>query len=63
MDINWNDLFNAIALVLIIEGILPFANPKNFKKTYLMIQELSEQQLRIMGMISIGLGMLILFLH
>ncbi len=63
MSINWNDLFNAIALVMIIEGILPFASPSALKKTYQSMQELPEKTLRIVGLVSIVLGLLVLFLH
>ena len=63
MDINWNDLLNAIALVMIIEGILPFVSPQGLKNTYQKLQELSDDTLRKIGIGSIVLGMLLLFLH
>lgn len=63
MGINWNDLLNAIALVLIIEGILPFASPKSLKNTYQKMQELPDDTLRKVGIGSIALGLLLLFLH
>lgn len=63
MSINWNDLFNAIALVMIIEGILPFASPDTLKQTYKKMHELPDSTLRMIGAGSIALGMLVLFLH
>ena len=63
MGINWNDLFNALALVLIIEGILPFVSPESLKKTYQKMQEMPDDALRKVGAGSIVLGMLVLFLH
>lgn len=60
MDINWSDLFNAIALVLIIEGLLPFLSPSRLKKTYESMQQLPEAQLRKLGFVSIMLGTLLL---
>ncbi len=63
MSINWDDLLNAIALVLIIEGILPFVSPKSLKNTYKKMQELPDDTLRKVGVGSIVLGMLLLFLH
>ncbi|MEE9350861.1 MAG: DUF2065 domain-containing protein [Thiotrichaceae bacterium] len=63
MSINWDDLLNAIALVMIIEGILPFVSPESLKKTYQKMQELPDDTLRKVGVGSIVLGMLLLFLH
>ncbi len=63
MGINWNDLLNAIALVMIIEGILPFVSPGTLKSTYQKMQELSNDTLRKIGAGSIALGMIVLFLH
>lgn len=63
MGIDWNDFLNAIALVLIIEGILPFANPKALKNTYRKMQELPDDTVRKVGIGSIVLGFALLFLH
>ena len=63
MGINWNDLLNALALVLIIEGILPFVSPETLKKTYKKMQETPDDTLRKVGAGSIVIGMLVLFLH
>lgn len=60
MDINWSDLFNAIALVLIIEGLLPFLSPARLKKTYESMQRLPDAQLRKLGFVSIMIGTLLL---
>ena len=62
MDINWSDLLNAIALVLIIEGLLPFANPSALKKTYASIQKIPDSQLRTIGLISVLGGVALLLL-
>lgn len=63
MNIDWNDLLNALALVLIIEGIMPFASPGAAKQTYQRITELSEETLRIIGLGSMIVGLLVLFLR
>jgi len=62
MDINWSDLLNAIALVFIIEGLLPFISPTRLKKTYESMQQLSDSQLRRLGFGSIMLGAILLLL-
>jgi len=63
VSVNWDDLLNAIALVMIIEGILPFVSPNSLKKTYQKMQELPDNTLRKVGIGSMVLGMLLLFLH
>ncbi len=63
MSVNWDDLLNALALVMIIEGILPFVSPDSLKKTYQKMLELPDDTLRKVGIGSIVLGMLLLFLH
>lgn len=52
---------SAIALVLIIEGILPFAFPDLWRKTMLEMVQLNNRKLRLVGLFSIALGMILLF--
>ncbi|MEQ9478630.1 MAG: DUF2065 domain-containing protein [Algiphilus sp.] len=56
----WDDLFRALALVLVIEGLLPFAAPARWRETMLRLATLDDRQLRIIGVTSIiaGLSML-----
>ena len=62
MDLNWNDLLNALALVLILEGLLPFASPQRLKQTYAYLVSLPNKTLRTLGLTSVILGILLLFL-
>jgi len=62
MDITWSDLGAAVALVLVLEGILPFLNPRQAKQTYLMASRMGEQPLRTVGLISMLLGLGLLYL-
>jgi uncharacterized protein YjeT (DUF2065 family) len=57
---NWNDLLAAFALYLVIEGILPFVSPDNWRKSLLMISQLKEGQLRFFGFVSIVAGLSLL---
>ncbi len=61
MDINWHDLFNALALVLILEGLLPFASPSRLKQTYSHLLNLPDKTLRSIGLGSVIAGILLLF--
>jgi uncharacterized protein YjeT (DUF2065 family) len=59
---NWNDLFAALALVLVIEGILPFINPAGYKNTMMQMTQLPDQTLRTIGFGSMLAGVLFLYL-
>lgn len=56
-------LLSAIALVLIIEGLLPFVAPNTWRQTFRRAAELADGQLRFLGLSSIliGLAMLLIF--
>jgi uncharacterized protein YjeT (DUF2065 family) len=57
----WHDLLAAIALLLVIEGILPFLNPGGLRRTMLLISQLSDSTLRFAGLTSMLLGCLLLY--
>lgn len=59
---NWNDLLAAIALYLVIEGLLPFASPTSWRQGLLMISQLRDSQLRLFGLCSVAAGLLLLLL-
>ena len=59
---NWHDLLNAIALVLIIEGLLPFISPESLKKVYQSVMQTPESTLRMIGLASIVAGLVLLSL-
>ncbi|MFW2439368.1 MAG: DUF2065 domain-containing protein [Arenicellales bacterium] len=59
---DWNDLFTAIALLLIFEGILPFLNPDRYRKMLEMMEKISNSQLRTMGLIVMVVGAVLLTL-
>lgn len=55
-------LFSALALVLIIEGILPFLSPKGWRGVFEKVLQLSDGQIRFYGMVSMAIGLLLLWL-
>ncbi len=59
---NWSDLFAAVALYLVIEGLLPFANPAAWRRSLGMIGQLSDGQLRIFGLTIIVVGLTLLLM-
>ena len=59
---NWNDLFAALALVLVIEGILPFLNPAGYKNTMMQLATFPENTIRKIGFGSMLAGVVFLYL-
>ena len=53
-------LLMAVALVLIIEGIMPFISPGAWRETFRRILELSDVQLRFMGLTAMLSGVVLL---
>ncbi len=57
----WNDLFAAIGLLLVLEGILPFLSPNRVKRTLSEISRLDNRTLRSAGLISMLTGLAVLY--
>ena len=51
----------AFALMLIIEGVLPFLLPTLWRDTFRRITEFTDGQIRFFGLSSMLVGLLILF--
>ncbi len=56
----WQDLWSALALVMVIEGIMPFVSPDKYKDALRSIQGLNSNQLRMIGGASMVAGLLFL---
>jgi len=54
-------LLTAIALMLVIEGILPFLVPGLWRETFRKLIELSDGQIRFIGLTSMVIGLLLLY--
>jgi len=52
----------AIGLVLVIEGILPFAAPKMWKRMVILMANYSDRMLRITGLVLMCLGLVIVII-
>jgi len=53
-------LIIAFALMLILEGVLPFLAPNLWRDTFRRLTQLSDGQLRFVGLSSMIVGLLIL---
>ena len=52
----------ALALMLILEGVLPFVAPRLWREGFRRLTELTDGQLRFIGMVSLGIGLVGLYL-
>ena len=55
-------LWTALALLLVLEGILPFVAPRVWRDGFRRLTDLTDGQLRFIGMMSVGIGVLALYL-
>jgi len=58
---DWIDFLSAIALVLIFEGMMPFANPEWMRRMMSSLSQLGDGPLRSAGLISMTMGLLLLY--
>ena len=59
----WDDFVRAIALVLVIEGMMPFLSPDGWRQAMLQAGRLSDLTLRKIGFASMMIGVLVLYLN
>jgi hypothetical protein len=61
MNIDWQDLGGALALYLVLEGILPFLSPTLAQRAFRRMAESGATQLRIVGLGSMLAGLALLY--
>jgi len=54
-------LWLAIGLVLIIEGLYPFVSPQGWRKLFVQLLSFQDGQLRAVGLLSILVGLLLIW--
>jgi uncharacterized protein len=57
----WHDFLVAVSLVLVIEGIMPFLSPANFRQTLQKILLLDDASIRTLGLLTMLLGVCLLY--
>jgi len=55
-------LLGAVALMLVVEGLLPFLNPMLWRRVFERATKLSDGQLRFLGLASMVAGVLTLLI-
>ncbi|MBK1700450.1 DUF2065 domain-containing protein [Thiococcus pfennigii] len=58
----WHALLVALALLFVIEGILPFLSPGRFRRALLEVAGADDRTLRITGLVSMLIGVGLLYL-
>ncbi len=57
----WHELLVAFALMLVIEGVMPFLNPQALRRTLLLAAQLEDSTLRFAGLTAMIFGCLLLY--
>jgi hypothetical protein len=55
-----SSLLLALALMLVLEGVMPFAAPHVWRETFRRITEMNDGQLRFIGLTSMLVGVVIM---
>jgi len=58
----WHDLLVALALMLVLEGLMPFASPGAFRRMLDLTTRMDDASLRWGGLVSMGMGVALLYL-
>ena len=59
---QWEFVLAAIALVIMLEGLIALLSPELARRMMLRMIELPTTQFRMMGLIAVTLGVLLLYL-
>ena len=57
----WTEILTAIALVLVIEGMVPFVGPGQYRQIVAQMSQLSDNHLRTVGLVVMIAGLVLLF--
>ena len=53
-----NSIWMALAIVLVVEGLMPFLSPTSWRNAFEQALKMSNGQIRFFGMCSVVLGIL-----
>lgn len=54
-------LWIALALVLVLEGVLPAIHPEGWRRMFTQLLQLNDHQIRQIGLMSMVLGLVLLW--
>ncbi len=58
----WDLLFGGVAVMLVVEGLLPFFSPGGWRRTFERVMRMSDGQIRFLGLASLLAGLALLLL-
>jgi uncharacterized protein YjeT (DUF2065 family) len=58
--LDWHELARAFALVMVLEGVMPFLVPARWRQTMLTIAGMDSRMIRIIGLMSMLSGLVVL---
>lgn len=58
----WQELWTALALMMVIEGIIPFISPASLRRALAALTQMDDRALRVMGLVSMLSGVAVLYL-
>jgi len=58
----WETFLIAIALMLILEGMLPFLSPRTWREAFRKMIEINDHQIRFIGLTSMLVGLMLLLI-
>ena len=59
---NWTEILTAVALVLVLEGMLPFISPRKYREMVAEISRLADNHIRTVGFVVMIVGVVVLFI-
>ena len=60
---EWGDsIWTAMALVFLIEGLLPFVSPAGWRQMFSQLIQLRDGQIRFFALLSMAVGLVMLIL-
>ena len=58
----WHELAVAFCLMLVIEGILPFIDPRRWRRMLMMLDQIDDSTMRLIGLASMLTGTILLLI-
>ncbi|ASP40879.1 DUF2065 domain-containing protein [Bacterioplanes sanyensis] len=58
----WQQLMLALGLFLVFEGLLPFASPGQWRQLVMKVAQSDDRTIRMTGLISMLLGLAVLYI-
>jgi uncharacterized protein YjeT (DUF2065 family) len=58
----WDELWIAMALMLVLEGLLPFLSPVTLRRALVAAAQMDDRTMRMTGLASMVAGVVLLYL-